>query len=251
MSDNITVGIHAVTALLKHHPHRILRLIRVKEQARREDEIESLAKIADIQIEYLVRERLEGQLSGDYVHQGIAAWIKPEAPWDEDTLYENVANWLALKQKVLLLVLDNVQDPHNLGACFRSAEAFGAHAVVVPRHQSSKLTPVVRKVACGATDLLPFAVVANLARTLEQLQKVGLWIVGLDGDAKQPLEKAALTRSCALVMGAEGDGMRLQTQKNCDELAAIPLLGLIGSLNVSVATGVALYEVYRQRHKGK
>ena len=249
MSDNITVGIHAVTALLKHHPHRILRLIRQKEHARREDEIEILARNADIQIEYLVRERLEGQLSGEYVHQGIAAWVKNEAPWDDDTLYENVTEWLESGRNVLLLVLDNVQDPHNLGACFRSAEAFGAHAVVVPRHQSSKLTPVVRKVACGATEMIPLAVVANLSRSLERLQKLGLWIVGLDGDAKQPLDKAALTRSCALVMGAEGDGMRLQTQKNCDELAAIPLQGMIGSLNVSVATGVALYEVYKQRHK--
>ena len=249
MSENITVGIHAVTALLKHHPHRILRLARLKEHARREDDIEILARDAGIQIEYLVKERLEGQLSGEYVHQGIVAWVKPEAPWGETELYDNVSEWLASGKKVLLLVLDNVQDPHNLGACFRSAEAFGAHAVVVPRHQSSKLTPVVRKVACGATEILPFAVIANLARTLEQLQKIGLWIVGLDGEAKQPLEKAALTRSCALVMGAEGEGMRLQTQKNCDELAAIPLLGTIGSLNVSVATGVALYEVYKQRHK--
>lgn len=247
MTDHMTVGVHAVTSMLKNQPHRILRLARLKDHAHRNDEIESLARAAEIDIEYMVKERLDGQIPGDLVHQGVAAWIKAEAPWDEHKLYETVTERLDRGHKVLVLVLDNVQDPHNLGACFRSADAFGAHAVVVPKHQSSKLTPVVRKVSSGATETVPFVVVSNLARTLEQLQKIGLWVIGLAGEATQSLEKASVTRSCAIVMGAEGEGMRLQTRKHCDELASIPLIGTVDSLNVSVATGIVLYEVARQR----
>jgi len=140
-----------------------------------------------------------------------------------------------------------VTDPHNLGACLRSADAAGALAVIVPKDKSATLTAVVRKVACGAAEVLPLVAVTNLARTLEKLQKRGLWIVGTAGEATQEIYDVDMSGPTVVVMGAEGKGMRRLTREHCDHLARLPMGGSVSSLNVSVATGVCLFEVVRQR----
>jgi 23S rRNA (guanosine2251-2'-O)-methyltransferase len=246
MSEEMILGVHAIQSLLTHEPHRILRLW-IADNSTRIQPILALAAEHSIPIERVKKEKIEVIIDSAKASQGIVAWVRPKAPWDERALYDAVEEWMAQDKKVLLLVLDNVQDPHNLGACFRSADAFGVDAVIVPRSNSAKLTPVVRKVASGAADTLPFVIVGNLGRTLEILKDLGIWTVGLAGEADGPLHKAALKRPCALVLGAEGDGMRSRTRQLCDELASIPLVGTVDSLNVSVATGVALYEVACQR----
>jgi 23S rRNA (guanosine2251-2'-O)-methyltransferase len=151
----------------------------------------------------------------------------------------------------LLLFLDGVTDPHNLGACLRSAEAAGVHAVVIPKDKSAGLGPVVRKVACGAAELVPLFKVTNLSRTMKQLQDLGVWFVGLAGEAEQSLYQTDLSGPIAIVMGAEGPGLRQQTRKHCDYLANIPMQGVVSSLNVSVATGISVFEALRQRETGK
>jgi 23S rRNA (guanosine2251-2'-O)-methyltransferase len=147
----------------------------------------------------------------------------------------------------LLLVLDGVTDPHNLGACLRSADAAGVQAVIVPKDRSASLTPVVRKVACGAAETVPLVAVTNLARTLKQLQQRGLWVVGTAGEAQQYIYELDLKIPTVIVMGAEGAGMRRLTRENCDYLARLPMAGGVSSLNVSVAAGVCLFEAVRQR----
>jgi 23S rRNA (guanosine2251-2'-O)-methyltransferase len=146
-----------------------------------------------------------------------------------------------------LVVLDGVTDPHNLGAVLRTADAAGAHAVIAPKDKSATLNATAIKVACGAAEKVPFIQVTNLARTLKYLQQSGVWIIGTAGEATQNLHQAKLTGAMALVMGAEGDGMRRLTRETCDELVFIPMKGSVSSLNVSVATGVCLFEVVRQR----
>ncbi|MBC7212990.1 MAG: 23S rRNA (guanosine(2251)-2'-O)-methyltransferase RlmB, partial [Pseudomonas sp.] len=144
-------------------------------------------------------------------------------------------------------VLDGVTDPHNLGACLRTADAAGATAVVVPKDKSATLTPVVRKVACGAAEVIPLVAVTNLARTLEKLQQRGLWVVGTAGEAEQEIYQQDLTGPLVMIMGAEGRGMRRLTREHCDFLVKLPMAGSVSSLNVSVATGVCLFEAVRQR----
>jgi 23S rRNA (guanosine2251-2'-O)-methyltransferase len=149
-----------------------------------------------------------------------------------------------------LLVLDGVQDPHNLGACLRSADAAGVDAVIVPKDKAAGLTPVVRKVACGAAENVPFFQVTNLARTLRDLQERGIWLIGAAGEAESSLYQADLRGPLALVMGAEEQGMRRLTREHCDVLVNIPMAGSVESLNVSVATGICLFEAVRQRRCG-
>jgi 23S rRNA (guanosine2251-2'-O)-methyltransferase len=151
----------------------------------------------------------------------------------------------------LILVLDGVTDPHNLGACLRTADAAGALAVIVPKDKSATLTPTVRKVACGAAEVIPLVAVTNLARTLEKLQQRGLWVVGTAGEAEQELYQQDLTGPTILIMGAEGKGMRRLTREHCDYLVRLPMAGSVSSLNVSVATGVCLFEALRQRAAAK
>jgi 23S rRNA (guanosine2251-2'-O)-methyltransferase len=149
----------------------------------------------------------------------------------------------------LLLVLDGVTDPHNLGACLRTADAAGVHAVIAPRDRSAGLSAVVRRVACGAAETLPYIMVTNLARTLRQLKDSGVWLVGTDETGEQGISDVDTKGPTAWVMGAEGDGMRRLTRESCDVLVRIPMMGSVESLNVSVATGVCLYETVRQRHQ--
>ena len=151
------------------------------------------------------------------------------------------------EQPSLILVLDGVTDPHNLGACLRSADAAGVHAVVVPKDKSADLSPTVRKVACGAAEVVPFVRVTNLSRTLEALKERGVWLFGAAGEAEKSIYDNDLTGSMALVMGAEGAGLRRLTREHCDHLVKLPMAGSVSSLNVSVATGVCLFEAVRQR----
>jgi 23S rRNA (guanosine2251-2'-O)-methyltransferase len=243
--NTVTVfGLHAVRALLAHHPARVRRLILQQgRQDRRAAEVESLARAAGVQVVQRPGAELD-RLSGEAVHQGALAEVVPAEPLGEDDLAELVE---AAGRGAWVLVLDGVQDPHNLGACLRTAEAVGVTAVVVPRDRACSLTPVVRKVAAGAAEIVPFVQVTNLVRCLEGLKAQGLWIVGTEGEAAQDLYSADLAGPLAIVMGAEGRGMRRLTGETCDFKLRLPMRGVTESLNVSVATGVVLYEALRQR----
>jgi 23S rRNA (guanosine2251-2'-O)-methyltransferase len=241
--STILFGLHAVEALLRHAPERVLQLY---VQQGRDDEklqrITSLAKQHGIHLQRMSRQQLE-QLQSDAVHQGVVAEIRPATARNESELSEIIES----KAKPFLLVLDGVQDPHNLGACLRTADAAGVDAVIAPRDKAVGLTATVRKVACGAAELVPFVQVVNLSRTLKQLQELGVWIIGAAGEAEDLMFQADLDRPLALVLGAEGAGLRRLTAKHCDSLVKIPMFGNVESLNVSVAAGVLLYEAVRQR----
>ncbi len=239
-------GIHSVASVLKSQPQRLLRIY--VQQGRQDDRVQKLldgAQRENIEIMREPRKQLD-QLAADGNHQGIIAECRPGEQYDEDfldTLAERHGSAL------FVLVLDGVTDPHNLGACMRTAEAAGVQAVVVPRDNSASMTSTVRKVAAGAADLVPLLVGTNLSRAIKQFQQHGVWVIGAAGEATETLYQAKLKTPMALVMGAEGSGMRRLTKENCDELIAIPMLGETSSLNVSVATGVCLFEVVRQNQK--
>lgn len=236
-------GFHAVEALLDRHPRRVKQLY---VQANREDaRVSSLlhaAKQAGIATQAVSKPELQALVEGN--HQGVAAHCSPAPVRNENELEDYLTG---LSANALVLVLDGVTDPHNLGACIRSAEAAGAHAVVIPKDKSAGLNATVRKVACGAAELLPVFRVTNLARSLRQLKRMGLWVSGLAGEAENTLYDLDLTVPTVLVMGAEGKGLRQLSRKECDHLAKIPMPGRVESLNVSVSAGVALFEASRQR----
>jgi 23S rRNA (guanosine2251-2'-O)-methyltransferase len=239
----VIYGLHAVRALLTRHPERVARVF--LQQGRhdaRADEIERLARAAGREVSRVDARQLQARL-GEAVHQGIVAEVAPLAAWSEEQLLEAVA----ASTQPLLLALDGVQDPHNLGACLRTADACGVLAVIVPRDRAAPLNATARKVAAGAAESTPVATVTNLARTLGLLKGAGLWIVGADAKATQPAHEIDLTGPRVLVMGAEGAGLRQLTRRHCDWLARLPNLGTVQSLNVSVATGMLLYEALRQR----
>ncbi|MFZ3194546.1 MAG: 23S rRNA (guanosine(2251)-2'-O)-methyltransferase RlmB [Moraxellaceae bacterium] len=237
-------GVHAVEALLTAQPEQILSLFVL--QGRADQRIQQLLQLAaphGIAIQPASRDGL-AKLADSPQHQGIVAAVRPLPTFDEHDLTDLVE----ANPQVLLLVLDNVTDPHNLGACIRTAAAMGAQAVVVPRDRAAGLTPTARKVAAGGAELIKFVQVTNLARTLQNLQEQGVFVVGtlLDATAK-PLDQIDLNGKLAIVMGAEDTGLRRLTQERCDQLAYIPMQGQLQSLNVSVAAGMALYEACRQR----
>ncbi len=236
-------GLHAVRALLTRHPARVRRLLLARG---REDErctaLEQLARAARIGVERVPGEAL-GRLVGEVVHQGVVAEVEPLPAWREEELLAAVA----AARDPLVLALDGVQDPHNLGACLRTADACGVLAVVVPKDRAATLNPTARKVAAGAAETTPVATVTNLARTLKLLKEAGLWVVGADGAAEKAAAAVDLSGPRVLVMGAEGTGLRELTRRHCDWLARLPSLGSVESLNVSVATGMLLYEALRQR----
>ncbi|MEH6589889.1 MAG: 23S rRNA (guanosine(2251)-2'-O)-methyltransferase RlmB [Halioglobus sp.] len=245
-------GIHAVDSLLRSNPKSVQRLW--LQQGRDDKRIGSLLELAQNQGVPVVREPrkdLDDMVSGR--HQGVVAEtldnpVQGEGGdsnlWQEADLYEAID---AKDGPMLLLVLDGVTDPHNLGACIRSADAAGVDAVIVPKDKSADLNPTSRKVACGAAEIVPFVKVTNIARTLEALKARGVWLYGAAGEAENTLYDSDLTGSVALVMGAEGDGLRRLTRENCDHLVKLPMAGSVSSLNVSVATGVCLFEIVRQR----
>jgi len=245
-------GIHAVDSLLRQNPKSVQQLLL---QAGREDKrITALMQLAQNQGISVSREPKAGlDKIADGRHQGVVALMR-DVPEQDDRAASNLWRetdllaWVENKgAPVLILVLDGVTDPHNLGACLRSADAAGADAVVVPRDNSADITPVVRKVACGAAEVLPFVRVTNISRTLQALQARGVWLYGTDGDAENSLYNSNLTESIALVMGAEGKGMRRLTRERCDHLIHLPMAGSVSSLNVSVAAGIFLFEAVRQR----
>lgn len=244
MSDLEQVyGVHALTALLRHHPRRVKQLYVL--QGRQDAQVQAIVELAarhGIQPQYVERARLDEQAQG--VHQGVLACVSPSQVWGEAMLDELLDR---LEEPPLLLVLDGVTDPHNLGACLRTADAAGAHAVIIPRDKSATLNATVRKVACGAAEVMPLVAVTNLSRTLKKLQQKGIWVLGTAGEAQQTLYEHELGGPMALVMGAEGKGMRRLTREHCDFLASLPMQGSVSSLNVSVATGVCLFEIRRQR----
>ena len=244
MSRETIYGLHAVTALLESEPGQVRSLwVLDSRHDERLNRVVSLAEQAGVAIERVARAALDARAPGAR-HQGVIAEAQNLPQPDEHGLPALLAG---LREPAFLLVLDGVQDPHNLGACLRSANAAGVHGVIVPRDRASGLTPVVRKVASGAAEATPLFQVTNLARTLRMLKEQNIWLVALAGEAEQSLYDLDLKGPLALVLGAEGGGLRRLTKEHCDFLACIPMAGDVTSLNVSVAAGVALFEAVRQR----
>lgn len=241
--SEIIYGIHAVQALLENAPQRFQEVFILK--GRDDKRLMPLIKALEAQgvvIQVANRQWLDEKAEGA-VHQGIIARVKPGRQYQENDL----PDLLAEHERPFLLILDGVTDPHNLGACLRSADAAGVHAIIVPKDRSAQLNATAKKVACGAAENVPLIRVTNLARTLRLLQEANVWIVGTAGEATHTLFERKFNGPVALVMGAEGEGMRRLTREHCDELISIPMAGTVSSLNVSVATGVCLFEIVRQR----
>jgi 23S rRNA (guanosine2251-2'-O)-methyltransferase len=244
MSADLLFGINAVEAALVHDADNIVELFiesgahnaRVKALSDRARELGVKPHARD-------REALD-RMTGGGRHQGVVARYRAPAALGETDLLRLVGE---AGREALVLVLDGITDPHNLGACLRSAEAAGVTAVVVPKDRAVGITPVVRRAAAGAADRVPLVTATNLSRTLRALRDVGVWLVGLVSEESPTLHATALDGPLAVVMGSEGEGLRRLTREACDFLAHIPLRGQVESLNVSVATGIALFEVLRQR----
>jgi len=234
-----------VTARLRHAPASVRTLY--VDATRRDKRMQGLiaqAQAAGVQPVAVASARLDGFSQG-LRHQGVVALADVQAlARDLDACLDNVQD---AGVAPLLLVLDGVTDPHNLGACLRTADAAGVHAVIAPRDRAVGVGNVVRRVACGAAETVPYFMVTNLARTLRQLQTRDIWVVGTEDQATTSLHAMDARRALAWVMGAEGEGMRRLTRETCDELVHIPMLGSVESLNVSVASAVCLYETVRQR----
>lgn len=237
-------GHHPVMAAIQHRPTALHRIV-CTEKIADSSALQAYFQAKSCRYEIKTVKELTDTVGTDK-HQGIAAAVEVNQPIDLSDFLSNCppsAPWS-------VVVLDRVQDPHNLGACMRAALAFGAKGIIVPKHQSVSLTPVVKKSACGAADILPFIQVNNLGQGLRELQQNDVWCVGFDGNAREPLHQAALTRSCALIVGAEGDGLREKTKTLCDELVSIPMSDCMPSLNVSVALGIGLYAWHQANRNG-
>lgn len=235
-------GFHAVTAKLRHDPESIIEIhVAAQRGDARVRELLAKAEAAGVRIFPTDSARLEG-MAGTHRHQGVVAKIdaRQKALHLDDVLD-------TLTESALILVLDGIQDPHNLGACLRVADAAGAHAVVVPKDRAVGLNATAVKVASGAADTVPYIVVTNLARSLREMQEAGVWCIGAAGEATKSIYEIDQKVPTAWVLGAEGDGLRRLTRDTCDELAKIPMYGSVESLNVSVASGICLFEARRQR----
>lgn len=245
MRDDLVYGIHVIRRLLETSPERIFEIFLVEDRVdKRIQDIIATAALQNVTVQKVLKKQLDQWLP-DTPHQGVAAKIKQKTLLSE----RDIPDLLESYQKTpLFLVLDGVQDPHNLGACLRTSDAASVTAVIIPRDRSVAITPVVRKVACGAVETVPIIQVGNLARCLMDLKKLGVWIMGTSDHATQSLYQVDLKGPVALVLGAEGIGLRRLTEENCDVLMRIPMLGSVESLNVSVATGICLYEAIRQRN---
>ncbi|AWV06856.1 23S rRNA (guanosine(2251)-2'-O)-methyltransferase RlmB [Marilutibacter maris] len=242
-------GINAVSAAIEHDAEHVREvLIEAGAKNPRLAEIEANARRKGIDVRRVAQQALDG-VAGGLRHQGAVARYAAARSWSESELVGLVE---AAEGRALLLLLDGVQDPHNLGACLRSAAAAGATAVVIPKDKAVQVNATVRKTSAGAADRIPVVTVTNLARTMRELQKLGVWLYGLAGEADSSLYQLDLRGNVGLVMGGEGDGLRRLTRENCDQLVNIPMPGAnaeggVESLNVSVASGVALFEAVRQR----
>jgi 23S rRNA (guanosine2251-2'-O)-methyltransferase len=242
--SELIYGMHAVDALLEKQPERIIEVYALKgRDDERLNKIITKSQEWGLSVQLMLRKSMDEKSEGEQ-HQDIIARVKAVKVLTDNDL-EPILNELDVPP--FLLILDGVTDPHNLGACLRSADAAGVHAVIIPKDNSASLTPVVRKVACGAAESIPLIHVTNLARTMRSLQDKGIWIYGTAGEATQNIYDCKLEGGMALAMGAEGKGLRRLTREHCDELIKLPMAGAVSSLNVSVATGICLFEVVRQR----
>jgi len=238
-------GVHAVEKFVKQAPQAVYSIIFVKGRLnKRQQALYDQAKKLDLKIEQWNKAQLD---KSEINHQGVAAVVEKQ----KDLSEKDLVSIFEQADQPLFLFLDEVQDPHNLGAILRTADAIGVDAVVIPKHNSAGMNATVKKVACGAAESVKLIVVSNLVRTMQSLQKEGMWMIGLAGETDQTIYTQDFKGSIGIVMGSEGTGLRRLTREACDHLAAIPMVGVVESLNVSVATGVTLYEVYRQRQIAK
>ena len=250
MSETV-YGMHAIEALLARSPERIIEvfIIKGREDKRLIALVHQLEQLG-LPVKVANRQWLDEKTKNG-VHQGILAMVKPSRGYHEN----DIPQLMEQQPNPVILILDGVTDPHNLGACVRTADAAGVSFIIVPKDRSAPLNSTVQKVACGAAESVPVVRVTNLARTMRMLQdEYQVWIVGTAGEADRTLYqtefyKSSTPMSLALVMGAEGEGMRRLTKEHCDELVSIPMSGIVSSLNVSVATGVCLFEIVRQKSK--
>ncbi len=241
-------GIHSARTALKFGPAGVAELW--LERSRRDQrlhELAELAKAAGIAVRQVAKDELDRAAQGAN-HQGALAWVRAPAARSESDLIDILE---AVEGPPFLLILDGVQDPHNLGACLRSADGAGVHCLIAPKDNAVGLTPAVVKVASGAAETMPYVQVTNLARTMDELKERGIWLYGAAGEAQASLYATDLTGPLGLVMGNEGKGLRRLTRERCDRLVRLPMRGHVESLNVSVATGICLFEALRQREKGE
>lgn len=241
----IIFGFHAILSRLRQHPESVQQIL--YDKTRGDARMQELLKVAEqknVRAMQMEKERLDG-LAHQGRHQGVIARVV-----DTPIPYRDIHDILEsdLNEPPFFLILDGVEDPHNLGACLRVADAMGVHAVIAPKDRAVGLNATVRKVACGAAETVPFIAVTNLARTMRELKDAGVFLAGASAEAEQDLFKSKLHGSIALVLGAEGKGLRRLTAETCDALVSIPMFGSVESLNVSVASGICLYEVRRQRN---
>src|SRR5688572_216381 len=235
-------GFHAVTGRLRQGAAGVKEIYLDSTRVdRRAKDLARLAGERGVRVMMVDGARLDG-MTQHARHQGVVARVDAQAlPRDIHEVLEGLA------EPALLLVLDGITDPHNLGACLRVADAMGVHAVIVPKDRAAGITPTVEKVASGAADTVPFIPVTNLARAMRELKESGIWLIGAEQDAERELYALTINGPVAWVLGAEGEGMRRLTRENCDELARIPMAGTVESLNVSVSAGICLAETRRQR----
>jgi len=241
MKQEVIYGLHAVEKFIKQSPQSVYTISFLKGRLNnRQQALHHYAKSLGLNLE-LVTKSAFNKIDGN--HQGVMATVAKQADLTESDLKKLVEE----TTNPLFIFLDEVQDPHNLGAILRTADAFGVNAVIIPKHNSVGMNPTVRKVASGAADKGKLIVVSNLVRTMKDMQQGGLWMIGLAGETDQTIYDHDLTGSIGIVMGTDGSGLRRLTKEACDHLAAIPMVGVVESLNVSVATGVTVYEAFRQR----
>ena len=243
------VGLRAVEHLLSQRATEVLKLYAEYQTANpRLEAVIRMANERGVEIQSANRARLQ-QISGEVRHQGVVAEMRRSKTLDEAAIRALIEQHLEADRALLLLVLDGVEDPHNLGACLRTADAAGVNAVIAPRHGAAGLGPTVSKVAAGAAENIPFATVANTGKVLAWLRDYGIAVIGTSDSADRTLYECDLTGSVAFVMGKEHSGLRKRIEERCDRLVSLPMQGTVASLNVSVATGICLYEAVRQRRR--
>ena len=246
MSAKLIFGIHAVTGRIKRQRASVQAVL--FDASRKDVRMETLLALArnvGVKIRAVNAQELEALVGGEARHQGVVAQVQPIALGH--SLDDVLDTQESTGEPPLVLVLDGVTDPHNLGACLRAADGAGVHALVAPKDRSVGLSAVAIKVASGAADVVPFITVTNLARSLREMQERDIWVVGTAGEATESIHAPGLNRALAIVMGAEGEGLRYLTRETCDELRKIPLRGSVESLNVAVSAGICLFEARRQR----
>ena len=247
MSD-AAYGYHAVESLIRREPRRVAALhVQADRQDKRMQALCELSRNQGVSVLSCSKSELDALVSGR--HQGVVAVLDPAAGAEAGGLMSeaDLSELLSQETVPLILILDGVTDPHNLGACLRSADAAGVTAVIFPKDKNADVNDVARKVASGAAETVPWVRVTNLARTIESLKQAGVWVIGTDGDAEVTLYEQDLSGPCAMVLGSEGAGMRRLTRDLCDFVVKLPMAGSVSSLNVSVAAGVCLFEAVRQR----